>query len=585
MANAGNSNPSFDDDDAELPDRDTADEIASLQAILLGPAARRLDAMEARLDDPEQRAADVGAVLPQVLLEHADDPRFARALTPQLEKAITTSVKRNPAPLADALFPVMGPAIRKAVSASLAAMIESLNRTLEHAISWRSLQWRLEAMRTQKSFAEVVMIKTLLYRVEQVFLIDRKTGLLLQHVQPGSGVVQDADMVSGMLTAIRDFVHDSFKVADSESLEAMKVGDLSVWVEPGPMAIVAAVIRGNAPRDMRPVLQEAVETIHLQFGHTLEHFSGDTAPFEGARPTLETCLTSQYRADERKPNSRFGWVLAGLAVVVLGVWIGFSLRDRARFGRYVTALRAEPGLTVISAEKRGGKFVIDGMRDPLAREPQTLVAGTGLSADAVVGHWTPYQSLDPPLVLARAQKILQPPPGATLAISGGVLSVSGEVSPEWISDAKRLAPLIAGVTSFDPAGPMAAALRNATARIEAIALLFVKGATQLTPAGNSDRSRLVGRLRDLEALAAASGSSFDVRIVGHTDDDGAEASNQALSVARAEAVKTLLASEKLPHLTLTTGGVGSREPAVAGKAESDLQKNRRVTLHVTRAGG
>src|SRR5689334_3635545 len=113
MASAGNSD-------------DTADEIASLQAILLDPAARRLDALQARLDDPEQRAADVGAVLPQVLLEHADDPRFARALTPQLEKAITTSVKRNPAPLADALFPVMGPAIRKAVSASLAAMIESL---------------------------------------------------------------------------------------------------------------------------------------------------------------------------------------------------------------------------------------------------------------------------------------------------------------------------------------------------------------------------------------------------------------------------------------------------------------------------
>ena len=524
-------------------------------------------------------------MLPQVLLEHADDPRFARALTPQLEKAITTSVKRNPAPLADALFPVMGPAIRKAVSASLAAMIESLNRTLEHAISWRSLQWRLEAFRTQKSFAEVVMLKTLLYRVEQVFLIDRKTGLLLQHVQPGSEAVQDADMVSGMLTAIRDFVHDSFKVSDSESLEAMKVGDLSVWIEPGPMAIVAAVIRGNAPRDMRPVLQEAVETIHLQFGHTLEHFSGDTAPFASARPTLETCLTSQYRADERKPSSRFGWVLAGVAVVLLAVWIGLTVRDRARLGRYVTALRAEPGLTVIAAEKRGGKFVIDGMRDPLARDPQTLVAGTGLPADAVIGRWTPYQSLDAPLVLARAQRILQPPPGATLALNNGVLTVAGTVSPAWVTDAKRLAPLVPGVTSFDPAGPMAAALREAASRLEEINLLFLKGSTQLTPASTSDRSRLIGRLRDLDALAAASGTSFDVRILGHTDDDGADSSNQALSLARAQAVKTLLAAETFQHLTLTTGGVGSREPAVTGRSEADLQKNRRVTLHVARAGG
>ena len=192
--------------------------------------------------------------------EHAHDPQLARALTPPLEEAITASVKRNPKPLADALFPVMGPAIRKAVSASLAGMVESLNRTLEQALSRRSIRWRLEAMRTGKSFAEVVLLKTLLYRVEQVFLIDRRSGLLLQHVQAGSGVVQDADMVSGMLTAIRDFVQDSFKVGEADSLEALKVGELSVWIEPGPHAIVAAVIRGSAPRDFRPTLQDAVET-------------------------------------------------------------------------------------------------------------------------------------------------------------------------------------------------------------------------------------------------------------------------------------------------------------------------------------
>ena len=56
--------------------------------------------------------------------------------------------RSNPGPLADALFPVMGPAIRKAVAAALAGMVEALNRTLEHSLSWRSIAWRLEALRT-----------------------------------------------------------------------------------------------------------------------------------------------------------------------------------------------------------------------------------------------------------------------------------------------------------------------------------------------------------------------------------------------------------------------------------------------------
>ena len=178
-------------------------------------AARARGALQARLGDPAVQARQVAAVLPQALQLQALDPELARALAPPVEDAITASIHRNPKPLADALFPVMGPAIRKAVAASLVGMVESFNRTLEHSLSWRSLTWRVEAFRTGRSFGEVVLLHTLLFRVEQVFLIDRTSGLLLQHVQAGVAGVQDADMVSGMLTAIRDFVGDSFAVADN----------------------------------------------------------------------------------------------------------------------------------------------------------------------------------------------------------------------------------------------------------------------------------------------------------------------------------------------------------------------------------
>jgi hypothetical protein len=109
---------------------DRHDDITSLRALIVGPEQRRLAALQARMDDREGRAADLAEVLPRVLLQHAQDPHFTTALTPPIEKAITTSVQRNPKPLADALFPVMGPAIRKAVSAGLASMVESINRTL-----------------------------------------------------------------------------------------------------------------------------------------------------------------------------------------------------------------------------------------------------------------------------------------------------------------------------------------------------------------------------------------------------------------------------------------------------------------------
>jgi OOP family OmpA-OmpF porin len=411
---------------------DRGADMASLRAELLGPEQRRLAALQARLDDRLARAEDLAEVLPTVLRQHANDPLLARALTPPLEKAITASVQRNPKPLADALFPVMGPAIRKAVAAGLAGMVESLNRTLEHSVSWRSLRWRIEGWRTGTPFAEVVMLKTLLYRTEQVFLVDRKTGLLLQHVKVDSAGTEDADLVSGMLTAIRDFVQDSFNVGDSDALESLKVGDLSVWIEPGPYATLAAVIRGSAPREYRRRLQDALETVHLQLGAELEAFDGDTRAFAVARPALEACLELEYRTAERAPRRRLAWALLSLLLAAGLIWAAFAWRTARREAAFVEAMRAEPGLVVLSADHRRGRLEVAGLRDPLARDPQTLLGSADLSADDVVMTWAPYFALSPSIVLARARAGLRPPPGVELTIEGDVLGASGAAPAGWV---------------------------------------------------------------------------------------------------------------------------------------------------------
>jgi hypothetical protein len=553
---------------------------AVLRGLMLGPDEQRLHELRKRLEDPVSRAEDIGEVLPQVLQLHAHDPHLAKALTPPLEKAITASVQRNPKPLADALFPVMGPAIRKAVSAGLASMVDSLNRTLEHSLSWRSLQWRIEGWRTGKSFGEIVLLKTLVYRVEQVFLIDRKTGLLLQHVRAGTHGVQDASMISGMLTAIRDFVQDSFRVGESDSLETFQVGELHVVIEAGPQAILAAVVRGSAPRDFRRVLEDALETIHLEFGHAFEAFDGDASVFDNARPTIEACLQTEYRASERHPPRRGALAVAALVVIALVVWFGFSYRANSRWARYLDALRAEPGIVVVSEGRRGGKFVVSGLRDPLARDPQTLIAGTGLDHSDVAGSWAPYQALDAPIALARATGVLQPP--VPLAIADSVLAITGPASPAWIREAQRTAPLLAGVTRFDAAGAFDLACKAIANRIEARALLFVKDSIQMVEGQDDEWKHLVADLHELDSVAGAGGLKFAVQAVGHTDADGPAETNAPLSLARAETVRSALAGEVMAHLHLTTVGVGSTAPAVSGQSEADNQRNRRVTMRVTR---
>jgi outer membrane protein OmpA-like peptidoglycan-associated protein len=554
-------------------------EFAELRTLIIGPEQRELRALEARISDPGRVARDVSAVLPEAVLLRKHDPHLTRALAPTIEEAITSSVRKNPQPLADALFPVIGPAIRKAIAASLSGMLETLNRTLEHSVSWRAVQWRLTALRTGRSFAEVVLLNTLVYRVEQVLLIDRRTGLLLQHVTSGSAPAQDADMVSGMLTAIRDFAHDSFHVAESDALETLQVGDVAVWIEQGPYAIVAAVIRGTAPQELRTALQETLEYVHAYHGEALRAFSGDAAPFESLRPALESLLHTQYRRPE-KPVSRRVWL--GLAIVALAaaVWLVIALQARARWNAYIQALRAEPGIVVVSTGTGGGRRIVNGLRDPLAREPASLLATYQLTPRSVGGTWQLYQALDPELVLRRARVVLRPPAGVTLRLANGVLAADGTATAGWIVESTRIAPAIGGVLHYDPGGAAAGTIADLARQLEEAPVLFVRGSATPAPGSAGILQADVARVRAIDAVGTAAGRRVRLEITGHADSDGPPQSNDPLSLHRAERVRETFAAERLPSVDIVTRAVGSREPVGASVLEADKQRNRRVSFRV-----
>lgn len=550
-----------------------------LRSLLLGPTEKQLADVQARLTDPQRQLKEVAHILPAAIaVRSRQDDELTDAMAPTVAAALDRSIRKDPQPLADALFPVMGPAIRKSIAAALSGMIESFNQSLAYSLSLRGLRWRFEALRTGRSFAEVVMLHTLLYRVEQVFLIHKETGLLLRQVSARGAAVQDADMVSGMLTAIQDFVHDSFSTRQDDQLETLQVGQLTVWIEQGPLAVLAGVIRGNAPSELRTIFRETLERIHLQYGAALKEFAGDAAPFAPAAELLEESLQSRY--NEAEQPARAGRVLtpfrivAGLLLLLVLVWGYFWVRNARRWDNYVTRLRSEPGIVVTDAEKRGWTYHIGGLRDPLAADPQVILGETGIDTRSVVTKWEPFTALSPEMVLARAKKLLAPPTTVNLKVEENTLEVEGFASHQWVLQARQAVRWLPGL------GQLREDKLLDLERIEDPLLMFKLDRAELVPGQEDKFDRLATDIGRLQAQAQAMQKNVRLEIVGHTDGSGTEERNNTLSAERARTVASALQARLPVWTNLTVEAEGTRERLRDELTEADRATNRSVTFRV-----
>lgn len=558
-------------------------ELEDLRRLLLDEERQKISRLDQELEKAKISSENIAPVLPDAIRRVTKDnsEQLTRSLAPTVQKAIHLSVKRDPTPLVNALFPVMGPAIRKSIAETFSAMLQSLNEALDKSFSVRGLKWRLEAWRSGKPFAEVVLLHSLIYRVEQIFLIHQPSGLLLQHAVAESLPAKNGDMVSGMLTAIQDFVRDSFAVRQGDQLDSLQVGDLTVWVEQAPHVALAAVIRGNPPQQYRQVLQELLERICRERGTKLAEFTGDTASFAGLEGPLQKGMRAQYK--EKEKSSRKGFVVLGLILAALLLGIGYLVRQNLRWHDYLDRLQAEPGIVVIENHHRFGRFRITGLRDPLATDPASLLDVCNLKPENVAAVWRPFQSFEDEMLRRRIQAVLPPLTTVLFQVTEGNVVISGTAPHRWIEICRERLHALPGLLTFDIDSLVdqdLLRLQELKQRIEGTTLGFRVNSTDLLPDQVAKLDPLSSDLRDILEAAAALRQPLRLRILGRADSRGGERFNLQLSQRRAEAIQNLLAKKGVPSSAFLLSGLGAASPLDQEDTEEGRARNRSVVLEV-----
>lgn len=144
----------------------------------------------------------------------------------------------------------------------------------------------------------VLMIMFTTYKVKEVFLI-HKSGILLSHLSREHKPGRDEEILSGMFTAVQEFIKDSFSTstrpgeADDHILREMKIGDNNnILIERGNYIYLAVIFSGRGAGKLRNKVRNVLNIIEKQYEQSFKRWVGDMDKIAGVEKLLHPLLPS-----------------------------------------------------------------------------------------------------------------------------------------------------------------------------------------------------------------------------------------------------------------------------------------------------
>ncbi|HRI38609.1 MAG TPA: OmpA family protein, partial [Nitrospira sp.] len=320
-------------------------------------------------------------------------------------------------------------------------------------------------------------------------------------------------------------------------------------------AYLAGVIRGAPPASLREDFHDVLDRIHAEQANALAAFNGDATPFHLVRPHLEACLQAHYESGQPR-NALKPWILGGALLLACFWWGWNAYQAHARWTHLLVQLKSEPGIVVTNERSMWGSYHLEGLRDPLAKDPSSLISEAGIDPSTVTASWSSFYALDSQLIGRRAQVMLKPPGTVKLHIDGDTLVVTGSASSEWGHEARRLASFVPGIARYSDEGLVTVSIPDLLSRLNHATIHFGSGSATIEPSERSKLDAVLLVVRDLGHAVVQSGQRMRLEILGSADETGSAAHNLQLRKQRAEAVFEILEGGQLGPSTVVTVGPG-----------------------------
>ncbi|MCG3211342.1 MAG: hypothetical protein FOGNACKC_04986 [Anaerolineae bacterium] len=325
------------DDKHSTPKNTDDPALEALQDLLLSKYRQRIAELEAELSILEKRLSNKDALVATV--------------TPVISDAIRRKIRDARDEMVEALYPIIGQTVVRAVSEAIRDLRRDVDSRMRLTFRPAALARRVQATASGISTGELTLREALPFQVTDLFLIHLETGLLLWHNSTNPNHSPDTDLISGMLTAIRDFVAESFGRDKTGQLDEIQYGDQRILIEAARYSYLAVVVDGIEPPGFRAIIRERIIEIDLANENIWRKYRGEATTLV----SVEEPLRSLFDSTEPAPLSRRQkWALLVGALLLLlcsvgscfsGRWVWLALNNRSTPVVIIMPARVPPTLT------------------------------------------------------------------------------------------------------------------------------------------------------------------------------------------------------------------------------------------------
>jgi cell division septum initiation protein DivIVA len=274
--------------------------------------------------DAEGLIARISPVLGKMIGGAIRDSRddMAEALGPVMGEAIRVQIRDSRKDMIEALYPVIGETVQRAISEFAKELQRNIDARLRRSIGPRGFLRTFFARLRGIPASQLALRDALPFSIREIFLIQHGSGLLLAHYHPSDDEYPDTDLISAMLTAIRDFVHDSFGKGGAENeLDEVQYGDQRIIIQSGRFAYLAVVITGVEPEGLRARIHSLLSELHVKYAAFFKRYDGNTDTVPDLRPRLavlaESFTDTEFVTTALSRRTKLALAIGGLLGLLL----------------------------------------------------------------------------------------------------------------------------------------------------------------------------------------------------------------------------------------------------------------------------